>query len=75
MMNRKGKWEGCSLRAHFHRARDVWVRGSIAVKEASARRVASHLWNRCSNYTPYILCGHSFTNNEDDFNLSIDCYS
>ena len=35
MMNRKGKWEGCSLRAHFHRVRDVWVRGSIAVKERS----------------------------------------
>ena len=36
VMNRKGPWEGCRrrlspsrlpLRAHFHRERDVWVRG------------------------------------------------
>ena len=38
-MNRKGPWEGyrwqakrrlarCPLRAHFHRERDIWVRGS-----------------------------------------------
>ena len=33
VMNRKGPWEGyrrsrLPLRAHFHRERDVWVRGS-----------------------------------------------
>ena len=29
MMNRKGSWEEYSLRAHFHRERDVWVRDNI----------------------------------------------
>ena len=29
VMNRKGSWEGYSLRAHFHRERDVWVRGNV----------------------------------------------
>ena len=29
MMKRKGPWEGYSLRARFHRERDVWVRGNI----------------------------------------------